>query len=128
MNIYTIFTDCLFMALHLIPLAVSYASDLSVWFSNRFCTNSDTCQNVEYKKETLVFRTPKHTPLLLPPASPEARHPHLSASTSRSTREQTASTYTSIWKARTHGSTPSTRDAARQFHREHEPGFTPMDN
>ena len=41
MNIYTIFTDCLFLALHLIPLAVNCASDFSLWFANRFRTESN---------------------------------------------------------------------------------------
>lgn len=42
-----VFTDCLFLALHLIPLAVNCASDFSLWFANRFHTESNTCQNVE---------------------------------------------------------------------------------
>ena len=49
------FTDCLFLALHLIPLAVSCASDFSLWFANRFRTESNRCQNVEREKQPVVF-------------------------------------------------------------------------
>lgn len=66
------FTDCLLLALHLTPHAIIFASDFSAWFTNRFRTDSDTCQNVERKKQTLVFYTPHHAPLTLPAISPEA--------------------------------------------------------
>ena len=71
------FTDFLFLALHLIPLAVNCASDFSLWFANRFRAESNTCQNVECEKQPVVFYTPNHAPLLLPPTSPGAHHPHL---------------------------------------------------
>jgi len=64
MNIYTIFTDCLFLALHLIPLAVNCASDFSLWFANRFRTESNRCQNVEREKQPVVFYTPNHGQVL----------------------------------------------------------------
>ena len=104
------FTDFLFLALHLIPLAVNCASDFSLWFANRFRTESNTCQNVEREKQPVVFYTPNHAPLLLPRHLPELTTPTslcLSASTSRSTREQTTSTFTSIWRVQTTGSTPT---------------------
>ena len=72
-----IITDCLYLALHLIPLAVSCASDFSLWFANRFRTESNRCQNVEREKQSVVFYTTNHAPLLLPPTSTGALHPHL---------------------------------------------------
>ena len=71
------FTDFLFLALHLIPLAVNCASDFSLWFANRFRTDSNACQNIGREKQPLVFYTPNHAPLLLPPASTGAHRPHL---------------------------------------------------
>ena len=65
MNIYTFFSDCLFLALHLTPLAVNCVSDLSLWFANRFRTESNTCEDVRIEKQTLVFYAPNHAPLLL---------------------------------------------------------------
>ena len=59
------FTDFLFLALHLIPLAVNCASDLSLWFADRFRVESDTCEDVRVEKQTLVFYPPNHAPLLL---------------------------------------------------------------
>ena len=49
------FTDCLFLALHLTPHIISFASDSSLWFTNRFRIDSDTCQNVGREKQTPVF-------------------------------------------------------------------------
>lgn len=61
------FTDCLFLALHLTPHIISFASDSSLWFTNRFRIDSDTCQNVGREKQTPVFYTPHHAPLAPPP-------------------------------------------------------------
>ena len=78
MNIYTIFTDCLFLALHLIPLAINCVSDLSLWLANRFRTESNTCEDVRIEKQTLVFYTPNHAPLLLSPNNSRSSLPPLS--------------------------------------------------
>ena len=72
-----VFTDCLFLALHLIPLAVNCASDFSLWFANRFRTESNTCQNVEREKQPVVFYTPNHAPLLLSPNNSRSSLPPL---------------------------------------------------
>lgn len=69
--------DCLFLALDLTPLAIRCASDFSLWFANRFRTDSNACQNIGREKQPLVFYTPNHAPLLLPPASTGAHRPHL---------------------------------------------------
>lgn len=60
-----LFTDFLFLALHLIPLAVNCVSDLSLWFADRFRAESNTCEDVRIEKQTLVFYTPNHALLLL---------------------------------------------------------------
>lgn len=122
------FTDFLFLALHLIPLAVNCASDLSLWFADRFHVESDTCEDVRGEKQTLVFYTPNHAPLLLPPTSPGAHHPHLTVPLSQylALNQETIHIHIHV-----HLESPnkwinaSTRDMERRFHREREPGFTP---
>lgn len=44
------FMDCLFLALDLTPLAIRCASDFSLWFANRFRTDSNACQNIGREK------------------------------------------------------------------------------
>ena len=71
------FTDFLFLALHLIPFAVNCASDLSLWFADRFRAESNTCEDVRIEKQTLVFYTPNHAPLLLSPNNSRSSLPPL---------------------------------------------------
>lgn len=69
------FTDFLFLALHLIPLAVNCASDLSLWFADRFRAESNTCEDVRIEKQPLVFYTPNNSRSSLPPLTvPLSQH------------------------------------------------------
>jgi len=123
-----VFTDCLFLALHLIPLAVNCASDFSLWFANRFRTESNTCQNVEREKQPVVFYTPNHAPLLLPPTSTGALHPHPTVPLSQYLGLNQGTNHIHI---HVHLESPNnwidahTHDATRRLHPEREPGFTP---
>lgn len=66
------FTDYLFLVMELIAFSISHASDLALWFANRFRTDSNTCRDGEQKKNVTVDCTPNRVPLLWPPKTPRS--------------------------------------------------------
>ena len=73
------FTDCLFLALHLTPHAISFASDFSLWFTNRFHIDSDMHPWTTNGNLTLTrYRPISCTHSKAWPHPPEGNHdPHL---------------------------------------------------